>query len=113
MKATDNPPSDSGPDKGQPKPEAQPKAPHVTLIPNLFREMTADEALRHLRGKSTDIGQRAILTLIRYTREDVLDAGTSFELSERQSGYYAGAAHILRELEQQIVCAHIVPIDAP
>lgn len=90
---------------------AAPPAPPVTLIPDLFPGMTEAEALRALRGRGKDPAQQAVIQMIRLAREDALDAGTAMTLNERQSGFFAGCAHILRELERSLRTAHAQPLE--
>jgi len=95
------------PPKAIPFPQPAP----TTLIPDLFPGMTEEEALSALRGKNKDLGQRAVIQLIRLAREDVLDASTKIDLGVREAGFFAGAAHVLRELERMIVQAHAQPLE--
>jgi hypothetical protein len=104
----DNPSENQKPETRNLKPDPRP----VVTLTNMFKDMSYDEATRALRGKATDPAQRAVLSIIRAVREDVVNASTSIRLSERESGFYAGAAHILREVEQSLVDAHTTPIDA-
>jgi hypothetical protein len=87
-----------------------PPAPVITFIPDIFPGLTYEQSLERLRGKGKDPAQQAVLQLLRLGREDFVNAGMAIRMDERESGFYAGACHALRELERALVQAHITPM---
>lgn len=83
--------------------------PPTTLIPDLFPGMTYDEAVNALKGKTKEPTFKAVVQILRLSREDVLNASLDIGHGERAAGFYAGAANALRELERCLVSAAVVP----
>ncbi len=73
------------------------------MIPELCRMMPRDEAIRALMGKGELREVQAVLSLVRYMREDAIRCAVQPDLNERQAGFYSGEANALHQLEEWVL----------
>lgn len=74
----------------------------VTFLPAHKHGASMEECLGMLRGKANNPEVKALLGMIQWSREDAINDCVHPSLSERESGFYAGAVSALREMERMI-----------
>lgn len=73
------------------------------VIPGLCNTMTRDDSIRCLMGKGGTMEQQAVISLLRYMREDAIRCGVDPDLTERKAGFYSGEVNALAQLEEWLL----------